>query len=69
MTISAQKYYLRRVDIYNQLQSNFYFILDFTLENMTTRFSRLMAEYSSFQFKVKQRLSKLEKTNPESMES
>ena len=37
---------------------------DFTLENMTTRFSRLMAEYSSFQFKVKQRLTKLEKADP-----
>jgi len=36
---------------------------DFTLETVTTRFARLMAEYSSFQAKVKQRISKLEKSN------
>jgi len=34
--------------------------LDFTLENMSARFSRLIAEYSSFQAKCKQRLAKLE---------
>ena len=33
---------------------------DFTLENMSARFSRLIAEYSSFQAKCKQRLAKLE---------
>ena len=34
---------------------------DFNLENMLTRFSRMMAEYSSFQLKVKQRLTQLER--------
>jgi len=38
---------------------------DFTLETVTTRFARLMAEYSSFQSKVKQRISKLEKSTDE----
>ena len=36
------------------------FFSDFTLENMSARFSRLIAEYSSFQAKCKQRLAKLE---------
>ena len=36
------------------------FFPDFTLENMSARFSRLIAEYSSFQAKCKQRLAKLE---------
>ena len=42
----------------------FYFssFIDFTMENMSARFSRLIAEYSSFQAKVKQRLAKLEVT-------
>ena len=39
--------------------SNF---LDYNMENILTRFSRLMAEYSSFQTKIKQRLSELEKS-------
>jgi len=34
--------------------------IDFNMDNILTRFSRLMAEYSSFQTKVKQRLSALE---------
>ena len=34
--------------------------LDCTLESIATRFSRLLAEYSSFQIRVKQRLAKLE---------
>lgn len=39
---------------------NIFFFSDFTLENMSARFSRLIAEYSSFQAKCKQRLAKLE---------
>jgi len=34
--------------------------LDCTLESISTRFSRMLAEYTSFQIRVKQRLSKLE---------
>jgi len=34
--------------------------LDCTLESISTRFSRLLAEYSSFQIRIKQRLTKLE---------
>ena len=34
--------------------------LEFNVDNMMTRFSRLLAEYSSFQLKVKQRMTKLE---------
>lgn len=34
--------------------------LDCTLETISTRFSRLLAEYSSFQIRMKQRLTKLE---------
>ncbi len=37
-----------------------FIITEFSLENMSTRFSRLVGEYSSFQTKVKQRLAKLE---------
>lgn len=37
---------------------------EFNLDNMLTRFSRLLAEYSSFQMKVKQRMTKLEKDPP-----
>merc|ERR1739842_117538 len=36
--------------------------IDYNMENILTRFSRLMAEYSSFQTKIKQRLSELEKS-------
>jgi len=34
--------------------------LDCTLESISTRFSRLLAEYSSFQIRIKQRVTKLE---------
>ena len=34
--------------------------LDFAVENISERFARVVADYSSFQAKVKQRLSKLE---------
>lgn len=34
--------------------------MDFNLDNLTTRFSRLLAEHSSFQLKIKQRLARLE---------
>lgn len=34
--------------------------IEFSLDNMVTRFSRLLAEYSSFQIKTKQRLARLE---------
>ena len=37
------------------------FLPDMGLQSMSTRFSRLMAEYSSFQVKTKQRLTKLER--------
>ena len=55
--IQASNRYNRKV--------SFNFVLfhfaDFTLETVSTRFARMIAEYSSFQAKVKQRLSKLEK--------
>merc|ERR1719412_1004268 len=34
--------------------------LDCTLESISTRFSRLMAEYSSFQVRIKQRVTRVE---------
>ena len=43
------------------LNGNIYLHLDMGLQSMSTRFSRLMAEYSSFQVKTKQRLTKLER--------
>lgn len=36
---------------------------EFNVDNMMTRFSRLLAEYSSFQMKVKQRMTKLESSS------
>ena len=47
--------------------NNIHFFPDFTLETVSTRFARLIAEYSSFQAKVKQRLSKLEKSTEEEL--
>ena len=44
----------------HQAINYFFNLADFTMENMSARFSRLIAEYSSFQAKVKQRLAKLE---------
>ena len=41
----------------------FFYLLsfvDFAVENISERFARVVADYSSFQAKVKQRLSKLE---------
>ena len=35
-------------------------LIDFAVENISERFARVVADYSSFQAKVKQRLSKLE---------
>ena len=43
------------------LNGNIFLHLDMGLQSMSTRFSRLMAEYSSFQVKTKQRLTKLER--------
>ena len=41
-------------------QYYYYYFLDFAVENISERFARVVADYSSFQAKVKQRLSKLE---------
>ena len=37
-----------------------FILIDFAVENISERFARVVADYSSFQAKVKQRLSKLE---------
>ena len=40
--------------------TTYIFFVDFAVENISERFARVVADYSSFQAKVKQRLSKLE---------
>ena len=50
--ISCIKFKIKQLIFFNFLDNN--------MENILTRFSRLMAEYSSFQTKIKQRLSVLE---------
>ena len=49
-----------RVFFFIPIKYDYIFFVDFAVENISERFARVVADYSSFQAKVKQRLSKLE---------